>query len=232
MSRKARRQLREAITSISHPYSRPASCTQRVEDIVTPEVSPQSTPRSTPAELPVIHEPTPVCFAGIVDPSLTRSLPERDRLSRRLQLYCYTTNAVDWVVRRSNHRAVPSLATTGPNLPVPTSRHGSPPAVPRCVPSGTVPCMVPRPKGPVYQLRGRWPFVYVMPQDVAVYRHAGCSSLTSRGTFRAARAVPGWDVLVAAVLVSFARESRELVRDVLHHGRTSAGRAHHCSMPS
>jgi hypothetical protein len=80
MSRKARRQLREAITSISHPYLHPASRTRRAKDIVTPEVSPQSTPHSTPAELPVIHEPTPVRFAGIVDPSPTRSLPERDTL--------------------------------------------------------------------------------------------------------------------------------------------------------
>jgi hypothetical protein len=61
-------------------------------------------------------------------------------------------------------------------------------------------CTVPRSKGPVYRLRGRWPFVYVMPQDIAVYRHAGCSSLTSWGMFQAARTVSGWDVLVIAVL--------------------------------
>jgi hypothetical protein len=91
---------------------------------------------------------------------------------------------------------------------------------------------VPRPKGPVYRLRGRWPFVDVMPQDVAVYRHAGRSSLTSWGTFRATRAVPGRDVLVAAALASFARELRELVRDVSHHGRTSVGRAHRYSVSS
>jgi hypothetical protein len=92
---------------------------------------------------------------------------------------------------------------------------------------------VPRPKGPVYQLRGRWPFVYVMPQDVAVYRHAGRSSLTSWGMFRAAQAVPGWDALVAAAaLAVLARESCELIRDVSHHGRTSAGRVHHYSMSS
>jgi hypothetical protein len=138
---------------------------------------------------------------------------------------CYTTNAVDWVVQRSNHHAVPSLATTGPDLPVPAPRHGSPPAVPRLVPSGTAPCTVPRPKGPVYQLRGHWPFVDVMPQDVAVYCHAGRSSLTSWGTFRAAQAVPGWDILVAAALAFLARKSRELVHDISHHGRTSAGRA-------
>jgi hypothetical protein len=78
MSRKVRRQLREAITSISHPYSRPASRTRRAEDIITPEGSPQSTPRSTTAELPMIHEPTPVRFAGVVEPSPTRSPPERD----------------------------------------------------------------------------------------------------------------------------------------------------------
>jgi hypothetical protein len=72
-----------------------------------------------------------------------------------------------------------------------------------------------------------------MPQDVAVYRHAGRSSLTSWGTFRAAQAVPGRDVLVAVVaLASLARESHELVRDVSHHGRTSAGRAHCCSVSS
>jgi hypothetical protein len=96
-------------------------------------------------------------------------------------------------------------------------------------PSGTAPCTVPRPKGPVYRLRGHWPFVYVMPQDVAVYRHAGRSSLTSWWTFQAARAVPGRDVLVA---IALARESRELVRDVSHHGQTSAGRAHRHSVSS
>jgi hypothetical protein len=108
------------------------------------------------------------------------------RLSRRLQLCCYTTNAVDWVVWRSSHCAVLSSVTTGPDLPVPAPRHDSPPIVPRLAPSDTAPCVVPRPKGPVYRLRGRWPFVYVMPQDVAVYHHAGRSSLTSWGTFRAA----------------------------------------------
>jgi hypothetical protein len=103
---------------------------------------------------------------------------------RRLQLCsCFTTNAVDWVVRRSNHRAVPSSATTGLDLPVPAPRHGSPPAVPRLAPSGTTPRTVPRPKGPVYRLRGHWPF-NVIPQDIAVYRHAGRSSLMSWGTFQ------------------------------------------------
>jgi hypothetical protein len=135
-------------------------------------------------------------------------------------------------VRHPNHCAILSLATTSPDLPVPAPRHGSPPAVPRLAPSGTAPCMVPRSKGPVYRLRGCWPFVYVMPQDVAVYRHAGCSGLTSWGTFRAARAVPGWDVLIATVLASFAHESCELICDVLHHRRTSAGHAHCCSMSS
>jgi hypothetical protein len=96
---------------------------------------------------------------------------------------CYTTNTVDWVVRRSNHCAVLSSATTGPDLPVPAPRHGSPPAVPRLAPSGTAPHTVPRPKGPVYCHRGHWPFVYVMPQDIAVYHHAGRSSLTSWETF-------------------------------------------------
>jgi hypothetical protein len=65
-----------------------------------------------------------------------------------------------------------------------------------------------------------------MPQDVAVYHHAGRSSLMSWGTFWAALAVPGWDVLVVAVLAAFACESRELIHDVFHHERTSAGRAH------
>jgi hypothetical protein len=68
-----------------------------------------------------------------------------------------------------------------------------------------------------------------MPQDVAVYRHAGQSSLMSWGTFWAAPVVPGWDILIAAIL---ARESRELVCDVSRHGRTSAGRAHCYSMLS
>jgi hypothetical protein len=76
MSRKAQRQLREALTSISYPYLRPPSHTCRAEDIITLEGSPQSTPCSTPAELPVIHEPMPIHFTGIVDPSLTCSLPE------------------------------------------------------------------------------------------------------------------------------------------------------------
>jgi hypothetical protein len=153
-------------------------------------------------------------------------------LSRRLQLCCFTTNAVDWVVQRSNHRAVPSSATTGPDLPVPAPRHGSPPAVPRLAPSGTMSYAVPRPKGLVYRLRGHWPFVYVMPQDIAVYRHAGRSSLTSWGTFQATRTMPDRDVLVAVALASFACESRELVCDVSQHGRTSAGRAHCHSMSS
>jgi hypothetical protein len=137
------------------------------------------------------------------------------RLLCCLQLCCYTTNAVDWVVRHSNHHAVPSSATTGLDLPVPAPRHGSPPAVPRLAPSGTAPCTVPRPKGPVYRLRGHWPFVYVMPQDVAVYHHAGWSSLTLWGTFRATWVMPGQDVLIAAFL---AHESRELICDVPHHG--------------
>jgi hypothetical protein len=69
-----------------------------------------------------------------------------------------------------------------------------------------------------------------MPQDVAVYRHAGRSSLTSWGTFRAAWAVPGRDVLVAAALAFPARKLHELIRNVSHHGRTSAGRAHRYSV--
>jgi hypothetical protein len=85
---------------------------------------------------------------------------------------------------------------------------------------------VPRPKGPVYRLRGHWPFVYIMPQDVAVYRHAGRSSLMLWGMFQAAPAVLVWDVFVAAVPAFLARESRKLVCDVSHHGRTSVGRAH------
>jgi hypothetical protein len=72
-----------------------------------------------------------------------------------------------------------------------------------------------------------------MPQDAAVYRHAGHSSLTSWGTFQAARAVPGQDILVAAALIAcLARESRELIRDVSHHRRTSVGHAHCYSMSS
>jgi hypothetical protein len=71
-----------------------------------------------------------------------------------------------------------------------------------------------------------------MPQDVAVYRRAGRSSLTLWGTFRAVRTVPGRDVLVTVALASCARESRELVRDVSHHGRTSAGRTHRYSVSS
>jgi hypothetical protein len=93
-------------------------------------------------------------------------------------------------------------------------------------------CTVPRPKGPVYRRRGCWPFVYVMPQDVAVYRHAGHSSLTLWGTFRATQAMPGRDVLAAAVLACLACKSRELIRDVPHHGQTSVGRAHRHSVSS
>jgi hypothetical protein len=125
---------------------------------------------------------------------------------------------VDWVVWHSNHRTVLSSATTGLDLPVPVPRHGSLPVVPRLAPSGTAPCTVPRPKGLVYQLRGCWPFVYVMPQDVAVYHHAGHSSLTLWGTFWATWAVPGQDVLVTAALASLARESCKLIHDVSHHG--------------
>jgi hypothetical protein len=69
--------------------------------------------------------------------------------------------------------------------------------------------------------------------DVTVYRHAGRSSLTSWGMFRAMRSMPLRDVLVAAVaLACLAHESRELVHDVSHHGRTSAGRAHRCTVLS
>jgi hypothetical protein len=57
-----------------------------------------------------------------------------------------------------------------------------------------------------------------MPQDVTVYRHAGRSSLTLWGTFRAAQAMSGQDVLVAAALAPFARELHKLIHDVLHHG--------------
>jgi hypothetical protein len=149
-----------------------------------------------------------------------------------VDLCCFTTNAVDWVVRCSNHRAVPSSATTGPDLPVPAPRHGSPPAVPRLAPFGTAPCTVPRPKGPVYRLRGRWPF-NVVPQDKVQFNvMPDVSSLTSWGTFRAARSVPGRDVLIAVVLAFCARESRKLVRDVVHHGQTSAGRTHRYSVSS
>jgi hypothetical protein len=57
-----------------------------------------------------------------------------------------------------------------------------------------------------------------MPQDVAVYCHAGRSSLTSWGTFRATQAVLNRDVLVTVALASLARESHELICDVSHHG--------------
>jgi hypothetical protein len=130
----------------------------------------------------------------------------------------YTTNMVDWVMQHSNHHAILFSATTGPDLLVPMPRHGSLPAVPRLAPSGTVPCTVPRPKGPVYHHRERWPFVYVMPQDIAVYCYAGHSSLTLWGMFQAAWTVLGWDILVAAVLASLACKSHELICDVSYHG--------------
>jgi hypothetical protein len=57
-----------------------------------------------------------------------------------------------------------------------------------------------------------------MPQDVAVYRHAGCSSLTLWGTFQATQAMLGQDVLVAVILAFSACESHELIRDVSHLG--------------
>jgi hypothetical protein len=60
-------------------------------------------------------------------------------------------------------------------------------------------------------------FVYVMSQDVAVYCHAGRSSLTLWGMFWAAWAVPGQDVLIAAALASLAHESHKLIHDVSHH---------------
>jgi hypothetical protein len=71
-----------------------------------------------------------------------------------------------------------------------------------------------------------------MPQDVAVYRHAGRFSLMLWGTFRAAPVMLVRDVFVAAVLAFFACESRELIRDVSHHGRTSAGHVHCYSVSS
>jgi hypothetical protein len=145
---------------------------------------------------------------------------------------CCTTNAVDWVVWRSNHHAVLSLATTSPDLPVPAPRHGSPPAVPRLAPPGTASYMVSRPKVPVYCHGGCWPFVYIMPQDIAVYRHAGHSSLTLWGTFWATQSVSGWDIFIAAALASFAHKLHKLIHDVSHHGQTSAGRVHHCSVLS
>jgi hypothetical protein len=144
----------------------------------------------------------------------------------------YTTNTVDWVVRCSNHRAILSLATTSLDLLVPAPRHGSLPTVLRLAPSSTAPCMVPRPKGPVYRQRGHWPFVYIMPQDVAVYCHARHFSLTLWGTFHATQTVPGWDILIAVAPASFACKSHELICDISHHGQTSAGCVHHCSMSS
>jgi hypothetical protein len=50
--------------------------------------------------------------------------------------------------------------------------------------------------------------------------------------FRATWSVSGRDVLIVVALASCARESRELVRDVAHHGRTSAGHTHCHSMLS
>jgi hypothetical protein len=135
-------------------------------------------------------------------------------------------------VRCSNHHAVLSSATTSPDLLVPMPRHGSLPAVPRLAPSGIALCTIPRPKVLVYHHRGHWPFVYIMPQDVAVYRHARCSSLMLWGMFQATRAMPGWDILVAATLVPLAYESRELIHDVSYHRQTSAGHAYCCSMSS
>jgi hypothetical protein len=131
-----------------------------------------------------------------------------------LSYHHYTTNAVDWVVQRSNHHAVLSLATTSPDLLVPMPRYGSPPVVPRLAPSSTAPYTVPRPKGLVYRHSGCWPFVNVMPQDVTVYHHARRSSLMSWGMFRAMWAGPGQDILVTAALVSLACKSRKLIRDV------------------
>jgi hypothetical protein len=135
-------------------------------------------------------------------------------------------------VRRSNHHTVLSSVTTSLDLLVPMPRHGSPPAVPRLAPSGITPCAIPRPKVPVYHHRGCWPFVYIMPQDVAVYHHARRSSLMSWGMFWAARAMPGRDVLVAATLVPLACKLCELICDVSHHGQTSVGHAHCYSMLS
>jgi hypothetical protein len=138
-------------------------------------------------------------------PNLCRTHTQGEQLVVILECVCYTTNMVDWVVQHPNHRAIPSLATTSLDLLVPAPRHGSPPAVPR-------------PKVPVYRHGGCWPFVYIMPQDVAVYHHAGRTSLMSWGTFRAAQAVLGQDVLIAAALAFLACESRKLICDVSYHG--------------
>jgi hypothetical protein len=163
---------------------------------------------------------------------LTYVAPLHKGNSSSLPCHHYTTNMVGSVVQRSNHCAVLSSATTSLDLPVPVPRHGSLPAVPRLAPFGPAPCTVPRPKGPVYHHGGCWPFVYIMPQDVTVYRHAGCSSLMSWGTFRATWSVLGQDILIAAALASLAHESHELIRNVSYHGQTSAGHAHHCSVSS
>jgi hypothetical protein len=82
------------------------------------------------------------------------------------------------------------------------------------------------PRAQFIDFRDRWPFVYVMPQDVAVYCHAGRSSLTLWGTFWAAWTMLGQDVLVTVILAAFTHESHELICDVSHHGRTSAGCAY------
>jgi hypothetical protein len=84
MSRKAQRQLREALTTISHLYMHPLSQACRAKDIITPEVSPQSTPRSVPAELPVIHKPTPIHFAGVINPSPVHLLPKCNTYNPKL----------------------------------------------------------------------------------------------------------------------------------------------------
>jgi hypothetical protein len=149
------------------------------------------------------------------------------RLSRRLQL-CFVSPPTQWTelcgtptIAPYHPRQQPVLTCRSPRLGMAAHLRFQGLSLPALC-SHTVP----RPKGPVYRLRGRWPFVYVMPQDVAVYHHAGCSSLMSWGTFRAARAMPGRDVLIAAILALLARKSRELVCDVSHHRRTSVGRTY------
>jgi hypothetical protein len=147
-------------------------------------------------------------------------------------LCCFTTNAVDWVVRRSNHRAVPSSATTGPDLLVPAPRHGNLFAVPRLAPSGTASTRFQGPRAQFIDLEVVGLLSTSCHRTLQFTVMLDVSSLTSWWTFRAVRTVPGRDVLVAVALASCARESRELVRDVSYHGRTSAGRTHRYSVSS
>jgi hypothetical protein len=145
-------------------------------------------------------------------------------------MLCYTTIAVDWVVRRSNHRTVLSSATTGLDLPIPASRHGSPLRF-----QGL---SLPAP----HHARFQGPSVQFIDLEVVGLLSMSChrtlqfivmlddSSLTSWGTYRTAQAMLGWDVLVTAVVLAY--ESCKLIHDISYHEQTSAGRAHCYAMLS